>query len=151
MTHTQTPEEEWTHAWRPLGEPAAIVAAKAAVRTQFTKICESPIEVHLATSIAAIIGPLLIANGLELRPQYPWLRYRIDFAIVRREEPFLFIECDGRDYHSTPEQLANDKRKDDAAATAGIALLRFSGSEIYKFVDGCVQRVLEHLAQSGAI
>jgi len=120
-------------------------------RDKLAPLCESPIEIALGTDIVVELRHILIEHGIKLRPQYRWQRWRMDFAMIKAGAPVLFIECDGREYHSTPEQLANDKRKDDAAAAAGIPLLRFGGVEIYKYTDGCVHRVLEYLVRVGAV
>lgn len=125
--------------------------ARCEARYSIKAKCESPIEIALATDIIVELGSILTEHDIELRPQFKWRRWRMDFAMVKAGSPVLFIECDGREYHSTPAQLANDKQKDDAAASAGITLLRFSGTEIYKYTDGCVHRVLEYLVRVGAV
>lgn len=54
----------------------------------------------------------------------------------------VLIECDGRDFHCTDAQIANDRRKDAAAALAGIRVLRFTGSEIFHNPTRCAAVVL---------
>lgn len=127
------------------------LAARYEARKVLASQCESPIEIALGVDIVVDLAAILLEHEIDLRPQYRWQRWRMDFAMVKGGEPVLFIECDGREYHSTPQQLANDKRKDDAAGAAGIPLIRFSGTEIYKYADGCVHRVLEHLIRVGAV
>jgi very-short-patch-repair endonuclease len=90
-------------------------------------LCESPIELSLAISLAPILP-----DDVQLIAQYPLQNYRMDFAIVADGRPLLFIECDGRAFHSTPAQLANDAAKDKTAARLGIPLLRLTGSAIFR-------------------
>jgi very-short-patch-repair endonuclease len=144
-------DEPW--AWVSVGDYGPRILETIAVRMALIEVCESPIEIDLGARIRVLLGEVFEMNNILLIPQYKWKQFRIDFAVVREvtDEPVLFIECDGRDYHSSPEQIARDKIKDGVAARAGITLLRFSGSEIYRFADGCVQRVLEHLVRGGYV
>jgi very-short-patch-repair endonuclease len=74
-------------------------------------------------------------------------RFRYDLSIKRegQPKPFVLIECDGKEFHSTEEQIAHDLAKDALAAKAGISLLRFSGSEIYRELDRCVVQIFKGL------
>lgn len=50
-----------------------------------------------------------------------------------RESPVFVVECDGKDYHTTPEQVARDKARDRQILTdQGWPTLRFTGSEIVR-------------------
>lgn len=124
---------------------------RACLRLMFMEVCESPIEVLLAVEIYMGIKHVLEERGLRLVAQHEWQRYRIDLAIMRGFDPVLFIECDGKKFHSSDGQIAQDRRKDAAAVASGIQLIRFSGSEIYRSADGCVHRILEHLVRGGAV
>jgi hypothetical protein len=57
--------------------------------------------------------------------------------------PFLIaVECDGHDFHEkTKEQAAADKARDREIVAAGITVLRFTGSEIWKDAEKCAQEV----------
>lgn len=118
------------------GAARAIIAAienAEAIKPQ----CESPIEVQFAARLMVDLKP-----PFRLEPQY-WLgRFRMDFAIIRDGFPCLFIECDGRAFHSSEEQIANDLDKDRAAARAGIPLLRFTGSSIFRRPDECAKKII---------
>lgn len=135
--------------WEQIGSIASKAVHKFYIANELASVCESPIEILLGAAIKASIGHVLDSASLELVPQYKWLRFRMDFAILKNNQPVLFIECDGREFHSTPEQLANDQRKDDEAKLSDIPLLRFSGSEIHRFTEGCVERVLTYLVRGG--
>jgi very-short-patch-repair endonuclease len=98
--------------------------------------CESPIEVQLASYLNTFLR-----LPLRLVAQYKFRRYRMDFAVVDDEGPRLFIECDGKAFHSTAAQIANDRAKDKAAIAAGIPLLRFTGSEIFRNPNACTEAI----------
>lgn len=138
-------------AWERVLAPVPVILDKIEKRMQWGKVCESQIEIDLAVALTFKIGDLLEHHGLKLVPQYPWRRFRADFAILHDNIPVLFIECDGAEFHSSEDQLVRDRRKDAAALEEGVHLLRFSGSEIYRFADGCVERVLNYLVQGGSI
>jgi hypothetical protein len=113
---------------------------------------ESPIETIFGAKFALALRPLCndigwkfsVGTGdddLVLYPQFPLARFRYDFAVVAKwkAKPLVLIECDGKDFHSSADQQANDKLKDDAASNAGIRLIRFTGSEINGDADACVR------------
>jgi hypothetical protein len=68
--------------------------------------------------------------------------YRYDFAITRQGKLIALIECDGKEFHSTKDQLANDREKDKLGAEMVVRMFRFSGSDIYRDAKGCVRKVL---------
>ncbi len=108
--------------------------------------CESPIETHLTCCLTMLL--LDSADIVTIVPQYQLDRYRYDFAITRTidGELLLLIECDGKDFHSTPEQVENDRRKDVVARDAGIKLARFSGAEIFRDPLHCANVVVHMTA-----
>ncbi|WP_423410231.1 endonuclease domain-containing protein [Heyndrickxia sp. MSNUG] len=81
--------------------------------------CESPIERRLFDA--------LVFRGYTVSTQVPCGKYRIDLALVG---PRIAIECDGKAYHSSPEQKAHDRRKDAFLRKNGWKVLRFSGRQI---------------------
>ncbi|WP_339161742.1 DUF559 domain-containing protein [Siminovitchia sp. FSL W7-1587] len=62
-------------------------------------------------------------------------KYRIDIyveVVFKGEEYRFAIECDGHDFHEkTKEQAARDKRRERDLQSAGIHVIRFTGSEIW--------------------
>lgn len=144
---------------------------KASVRYDafiLSKICESPIEVQLGCAILAhdrldrmmrgngmvLCGPNEVADYRDdlwlLVPQYQWEGYRIDFAVrvPRYRFKWVFIECDGHNFHErTKEQAANDRQKDRLIQASGYPVLRFTGSEIHKSPDDCGNSFFEFLEQ----
>lgn len=119
--------------------------------------CESPIEHMLGAALlemferAGVRLSLCKADHLEqapsgllLVPQFRWGYYRSDWAIViAKPLSALLIECDGRDFHSSPEQKAHDAKKDAAALDRGYLTMRFTGSEIHRDADRCAQKIYD--------
>lgn len=119
--------------------------------------CDSHIEVDIGAAILLFFErasrPLLLGNtidvetptnGLVLVPQFAWSFYRSDWAIFNpRTNGALLIECDGKDFHSSPAQVEHDRKKDDAALGRGFLTLRFTGSEIFRNADECAQKVYD--------
>lgn len=92
--------------------------------------CESPIERKVFKA--------LWYNGIEAVTQYPVSRYRLDLALPSFK---IAIECDGKAYHSSPEQKAHDRKRDAFLRKQGWKVLRFSGSAINKDISKVVQRI----------
>jgi very-short-patch-repair endonuclease len=149
------PEEVPTGDFKPFSLALCDAIEVAAESVTMAGITESPIETFFAAKFALALKALCkqldweFSVGSEpadimLHPQYPLERFRYDFAVRSkgRAKPLLLIECDGKDFHSSPEQQANDKLKDDAASNAEIRLIRFSGSEIHQDADRCVTSAL---------
>lgn len=93
---------------------------------------------HLGWSFAVGVDQA----DILLLPQYPIGRFRYDFALLVRGVPEIVIECDGKEFHSTDSQIANDRFKDYLAKDAGIEILRFTGSELNRDADRCVRVAL---------
>lgn len=119
--------------------------------------CDSPIEIQIGAAIILFFEragrPLKLCKTIDLRaapdelvlvPQYAWSFYRSDWAILNpRHHGALLVECDGKDFHSSAEQMAHDKKKDAAALERGFLTLRFSGSEIFRNSDRCAQKIYD--------
>ena len=130
----------------------------AAYISRFT---ESPIETMLGFAVAlrlreagvrwSIVEPNDgLTYGAEhwcLIPQLRWRRYRIDWTIRRLGKCDLFIECDGNEFHTKPEDVARDAVRDAAITAAGITLFRFTGSEIFQSAAYCADLVFNEASQ----
>jgi very-short-patch-repair endonuclease len=155
------PEDRYVSEEIPTGElkPFRIALFKAieAAAESFAMagVTESPIETFFGARFALRARHLCNVLGWEfavgtgdadlvIHPQFPLERFRFDFAIRTkgRPKPLILVECDGKDFHSSSEQQANDALKDVAALNAGIRLIRFTGSEINRDADGCVSYAL---------
>ena len=81
-----------------------------------------------------------------LTPQFVVGRFRYDFAIVVNGKPAILIECDGREFHESPEAIENDRMKDEKAREVGAVMLRFTGSRIYRDLQSCAEETIAALA-----
>jgi very-short-patch-repair endonuclease len=117
---------------------------------------ESPIETIFGAQLALVLRPFCKEIGwgfsvgaennddIVLHPQFSLARFRYDFAVRAKWKlkPLILVECDGKEFHSSSDQQANDKLKDEAASRAGISLIRFTGSEIHRDIDACVKSAM---------
>jgi len=128
----------------------------------FEHHCESPIEaifgVFLTMSLDMSYPSLLewceagreVENTFDkcsflLIPQYRWQNYRIDWAlrIKGAKRPWIFIECDGHDFHErTKEQAERDRSKDREIQAADITIFRFTGRELWRDPVTCAEQVI---------
>ena len=130
--------------------------------------CESPIEAILETAITCLCWG--VSGGQHVVPTTdeneamqpggsnthmgPFLferqatvlgKYRADFlASVWTGKTWvrLVIECDGHDYHErTKAQAAHDRARDREMTLAGMTVMRFTGSEIYRDPIACARQI----------
>lgn len=64
-----------------------------------------------------------------LYPEFPVLNYFIDFADPVRKVGF---EVDGRDYHSSPEQIKKDRERQKRVEAEGWEIIRIPASAVQK-------------------
>ncbi|MBN2270277.1 MAG: DUF559 domain-containing protein [Sedimentisphaerales bacterium] len=57
----------------------------------------------------------------------------------------MVIECDGEYWHSLPEMIVRDQKKDNYLKSRGYKVFRFPEAAIHSDVKGCVQRVVDAL------
>ena len=140
-----------------IGESIVALAERAGRFREIGGNCDSPIEEELGAAIMLSFErgghPLklcLVADlkesrdGLLLVPQFAWGVYRSDWAIINpARSSALLIECDGKEFHSSAEQVAHDTKKDAAANDRGYLTVRFTGSQIYRSPDGCADKIFE--------
>ena len=72
--------------------------------------------------------------------------YTPDFFIVSTcgwKLKLIDVECDGADFHNGHDQVARDKKRDRFMAENSIAVLRFTGSEIFRDPAACVREILK--------
>ena len=91
---------------------------------------ESPIEWRLYNT--------LLSRGETVEPQVPCGRYRIDLVLRNYR---MAIECDGKDFHSSPEQKSHNRRKNTYLRKNGWKVLRFSGSAINSRMEKVLERI----------
>ncbi|MBG0812171.1 endonuclease domain-containing protein [Methylosinus sp. H3A] len=76
--------------------------------------------------------------GLSFRRQAPCGPFIADFLCA---EAWLVVEVDGAT-HSTEEEIAYDRRRDEWFAANGYRLLRVTNSEIYRSLDGVCETIV---------
>lgn len=140
---------------------------REAVRRQ----CESPIEqivcvgLFLQLGCRAVEGAYHASRLSELAAtcdapaaflfaQHKVEGYRLDFLLVAidtaaRKAWTMAIECDGRAYHTSPEQIAYDRHRDAVLDAKGIPTMRFDGSTIRGDTASFVERVGNWLRECG--
>jgi very-short-patch-repair endonuclease len=138
--------------FKPLSLCLAEAVGYAAIARELGPGCDSHIEVSLGVKIKKALG-VIGDHTLTLRPRYFLGQYIYDLAIFRegRLYPIIIVECDGKDFHSTPEQLQNDARKNKLAWSKGIVLLRFTGAEIHRTPDDCLAKILQTMRYKGQL
>ncbi len=100
---------------------------------------ESPIETLLVATVLEWTDVHGI-GGVLITTQAPVGQYRADILIEVGNHK-LVVECDGREYHTSPDQVARDKRRDRYCASQGIPVMRFTGSEIHRDPRGCAAEI----------
>lgn len=95
-----------------------------------------------------------IIHGRQLLivPQCRVGRYRLDLAVFARRNATwckikaVGIECDGWEYHSSPEQIARDAERDaKIRAATGVEIFRFTGRSIMREPVACAELALASL------
>ena len=91
---------------------------------------------------------LLLLEHVIIAPQHKIGKYRADFAVFIKDFSgdiiSLMVECDGHAFHEkTKEQAARDKKRDRYLQSAGFRVFRFTGSEIFNDIDGCISELSE--------
>lgn len=123
------------------------------------ELCQSPIEVRMLTGLlfmrptfgtpAYAVAINRTVPKVSVHPQHPIRGYKVDFAVhvdsMMPGPPIkVVIECDGHEFHDkTKEQAARDKRRDRDLAAAGYTVLRFTGSEIWRDLEACIESVTQ--------
>lgn len=119
--------------------------------------CESPIEIAYTLALFQIpgvrgrtldrleqvIGSHSRAQSIYVFAQCPILECRVDFLLIGkniRRPSFLVIECDGVAYHSEKA----DEKRDQRLVVAGFEVVRFRGSDIYRFPALVIAETLSH-------
>jgi len=105
------------------------------------------------THIEAPFFDALAETGLTFSVQ-PWMqhadrKYRADF-IVYYDGRAVCVELDGHDTHKTKEQRSYDAKRANWFQSRGIRVVRFTGSQVYADVQGCVRELLDVVRESQA-
>lgn len=59
----------------------------------------------------------------------------------------IIIECDGFEYHNSKEKMSYDYGRENELKLLGYDIIRFTGSQIYKNPEECVDTVFKYIKQ----
>lgn len=137
------PVEEDDYVPVRLGEAATGLLERLEFAARLSTLTESPIETMLGLALVEKFH----GQKVEIIAQLPWRRYRIDWTVRRAGKTDIFIECDGNEFHTEPDDVARDRTRDAEMTAAGFKVLRFTGSEIFADAGRCAGKVwLEAMA-----
>jgi very-short-patch-repair endonuclease len=94
---------------------------------------------YCQSSIERKVFDGLVGRGIVPVTQLKIGRYSIDLALPKYG---IAVECDGLIWHSSPEAVAKDKRRDAFLASKGWKTLRFTDKEINENPDRVVNLVM---------
>lgn len=147
---------------RAMAYPDAAIAkafrqAEEAIHKGFS-LCHSSIEQRLLPYLVfADYGPYLDSPGrvhdtkndrllpgwaVFIAPQFYFVRYRIDLAVVGRVEgqtKIVAVECDGKNYHAADA----DRVRDEYLKDYGIKTVRVSGGDVFRDPQAAATKVSE--------
>ncbi|MFC7738467.1 DUF559 domain-containing protein [Roseomonas sp. GCM10028921] len=151
MTLTATPEEQH-EAQRPKRkaapiERAGIKAEDPDWKSRFLQACESPAESSFLTAMISSFSlqphlGVLRAPGLTLNMQVEMGAYRLDFLA----NGWLVIEIGGAAWHSSPEAVSRDRRRDRCFRDFDYEVLRIPAKPVFSTPQEAVRMVRAALA-----
>lgn len=121
-----------------------VVRPKLSHQKYCSRICRTVDIGKTESYIEKAFAAGLAAAGIRAQAQYGIGPYVVDFAI---QELQIVIECDGDYWHSQPECIKRDRRKDTYLAARGWRVLRFSETAINTDMEQCLMRVKSVLAE----
>ncbi len=104
--------------------------------------CESPAETAFLRAMISAFdmrpqNGSLVADGVRLDFQVEEDRYRVDFLV----NTWLVVEIDGAAYHSSPEAVARDQKRDRVFETLGYTVLRIPARLVFNRPALAVEQV----------
>lgn len=105
-------------------------------RKRFKKSYKQPPPSPIEVSFWETAKPLIPELQREV-----WIdkKYRVDFFIPSKK---IVIELYGYQHHSTKQKLTKDAERERYLLRLGYQVVRFTGSEVFKDVQKCVNEVL---------
>ena len=109
--------------------------------------CESSIErLFLETFDAIRTKNIHTMYDYWLNPQVEIGNYRVDFELINHKDKKIIVECDGHEFHQkSKQQIEKDNQRERDLKKLGYEVVRFSGSEIFKDAEKCVEDLLDIL------
>jgi len=105
-------------------------------KKQYKKPYEQPPPSPIEISFWETAKPLIPELEKEV-----WIdkKYRVDFLIPSQK---VVIELYGYQYHNSKDKITKDAERERYLQKVGYRVIRFTGTEIYKDVQKCVNEVL---------
>ena len=97
--------------------------------------CESYIEKYFWAAIQPFLQNLI--------PQYRVDKFRVDWAIPELK---FAVELDGKNFHTTKDQVKHDWERDNDLLHLGWTIMRFSGIELKRNFAECILETLRSVA-----
>lgn len=94
------------------------------------------------------VAKRLIDAGYRIKQQYPVGGFRIDI-VVEGTASRLAVECDGDQFHSSPEQIREDLDRQALLERMGWEFHRIRGSDFYRDPDAAMARLFRRLERQG--
>ncbi|TAL67490.1 MAG: DUF559 domain-containing protein [Bacteroidetes bacterium] len=111
--------------------------------------CESPIEEKMWEAFKK--------EEINAERQYEVIlgkgrnqRFYLDFAVPCKERK-LGVECDGDKYHTKPDDVKKDKRRDNVLESQGWNILRYTTDDIMYRINDTIYQVKETINNYGGI
>ena len=108
---------------------AKLTRKKYKFNVEYNK-CESPIEEKLIKKLYEL--------GYQPYSQVKCGYYRIDISLYVRGRK-IAIECDGKEYHSSPSQVEHDQKKNYYLKKNKWDVIRLRGTDIHRDLNGCIK------------
>lgn len=142
---TSSPAEEGVPP--PSVRRLTATAEDPAWRALFLASCESPAETAFLEAMIPAYGLLpekgiLKGGNLSLDMQVEVKPYRLDFLA----NDWLVVEIDGATYHSSPEDVAKDRIRDQFLEAKGYTVLRIAAKVVFSTPEEAVQKVRSAIA-----
>lgn len=108
----------------------------------FRSVCESPAEEAFFDAMVSAFDlkpdkGCLSEGGLTLQMQVPVANYRLDFLVDKG----LIVEIDGAAYHSSPDAIERDAKRDKALVAKGFEVLRIPAKVALYNPSEAIERV----------
>jgi len=105
-------------------------------KKQYQKPYEQPPPSPIEVSFWETASPLIPELQKEV-----WIdkKYRVDFLIPSKK---VIIELYGYQHHNTKEKITKDAERERYLQRLGYQVIRFTGTEVFKDVQKCVDEVL---------
>ena len=114
------------------------------------KACSQKCSTMIARLAAKTVSKLefkmqdiMVKAGLSAIHQYKIGFYMVDFAFAQQK---VVIECDGDYWHSLPNNMANDRRKNTYLTRQGWCVIHLPEHKINSVPGECLQLIQEALA-----